>query len=185
MFSSVCALRSPASTEARHSFIADELILAPSPSHSRCRNEGGDRNREEHGSGAGIELLEDSRHPRTQDCSNTANAKFHPDRSRSDSGFIGVGSEIIQNELPTDDEKARGCHEREIYDVIVEEHQREHRPGSETPPEHDHHPPGSVPIGNITARKTAKETSNLQERAEPKTRRKSFTPLEHHSRDPT
>src|SRR5713226_5443462 len=51
---------SPASAESCHSLIADELILAPSPSHSHGRNERGDRNREEHGGGAGIELLKDS-----------------------------------------------------------------------------------------------------------------------------
>ena len=28
---------------------------------------------------------------------------------------------------------ARGGHEEEIYKVIVEKHQREHRPGTETP----------------------------------------------------
>jgi len=103
------------------------LTLAPSLSHSHGCNESGDRNREKHGSGAGIEVLKDSRHPRTQNCSNAANAKRHPDCSRSDPGFIGIGREIIQDELPTDDEKASGCHKREIYNVIVEEHQREHR----------------------------------------------------------
>jgi hypothetical protein len=96
-----------------------------------------------------------------------------------------VRSEIVQNELPTDDEKTRGCHEREIYYVIVGERQREHRRGSENPPEDNHETPGTVPIGNITAGKTAKETGNLHKRAETKTRSKSFTPLEHYSRDPT
>ena len=52
MFSSVWALPSLTVVEDRSSFITDESILAPSPSHSQGRNESGDCNRQEHGSGA-------------------------------------------------------------------------------------------------------------------------------------
>jgi hypothetical protein len=52
----------PASAEGHHNFLADELIFARSLSHSHRRDKsGGDRSREEHGSGAGITLLKDSR----------------------------------------------------------------------------------------------------------------------------
>jgi len=60
-----------------HSFIAGSRRASAIATAAIKTGEG---NRQEHGSRAGIDLLKESRRPRPQDCSHTANAKLHSER---------------------------------------------------------------------------------------------------------